>query len=137
MYEYILVVDGGARNNGTADSYGYGSCLITTPDGKKSKRVPFLFGSPATNNEAEYLSLIESLRHIIAAYGAVGETVERISLTIKMDSALVIGQLGMGWAVKASNLLPLFTSAANLLAKFKSFSFVKISGEEMKSILGH
>lgn len=137
MYEYVLIVDGGARNNGTPDSYGYGSCLIQDPASERSQRLQFTFGSPATNNEAEYWSLISTLRHILDVFKAVSANLKEVSLTIKMDSALVIGQLSLGWKVKADNLRPLFTEASNLLTEFGSYEFVKIPEKEMKNILGH
>lgn len=57
-----------------------------------------------TNNEAEYLALIEALRHQ-QGKGA----------TIYTDSQLLVGHLTKGWKIRAWNLKPLFLEARSLL----------------------
>lgn len=58
-----------------------------------------------TNNEAEYLAVIEALKTFPKG------------CTIYSDSQLVVGQLTKGWKVKSKNLLPYFKEAMNLMSE--------------------
>lgn len=133
MIELSIVIDGGSLANGTEKSIGYGSFLFENT----RKHFHRTFGEGVTNNEAEYLSLISALEHVQEAFDAAATEHSSISLTIKTDSQLVIGQLTQGWKVKATNLLPLVNRALDLVELFGQVRFIKISGQEMKKILGH
>ena len=59
-----------------------------------------------TNNQAEYISLIKLLENTA--------NMQYSSMTIKMDSQLVVEQMNGRYKVKNKNLLPLFTKAVKL-----------------------
>lgn len=59
-----------------------------------------------TNNQAEYISLIKLLENTA--------NMQYNSMTIKMDSQLVVEQMNGRYKVKNTNLLPLFTKAIKL-----------------------
>lgn len=59
-----------------------------------------------TNNQAEYISLIKLLENTA--------NMQYNSMTIKMDSQLVVEQMNGRYKVKNKNLLPLFTKAVKL-----------------------
>jgi hypothetical protein len=54
---YLLTVDSGAPNQGSADSAGYGSFRLEARTGQK-QMIRLDFGRGVTNNEAEYQTLI-------------------------------------------------------------------------------
>jgi len=136
MYEFTITCDGGSLGNGSKDSIGYGSFMIAAED-KVNTIHQLHFGSGVTNNEAEYLALIGALDHLAVAFTAVAADLKTIKITIKTDSQLVIGQLSMGWKVKAPNLRPLAIKAAAKCQQFNEVKFTRISGDTMKKILGH
>jgi ribonuclease HI len=139
--DITIIVDGGSLGNGSKDSVGYGSFIAyptdekTYPVAKKQHRLSF--GTGVTNHEAEYLSLISSLKFAADVITATGLDTPTVSISVQSDSALVIGQLSKDWNVKASNLRPLFAQATELCNQFKAVEFNKIPEAEMKKILGH
>ena len=138
MYDFIITADGGSLANGTKDSIGYGSFIVERVNPKtKSKQFRHTFGAGITNNEAEYMIVIEALKLIKSVLEASGEKVKSSSLTVYSDSMLVIGHCSLGWKINALNLRPLNTELMTLINEFAKVEFIKISGELMKSILGH
>lgn len=138
MYNFIITADGGSLGNGTKESVGYGSFIIERVNPiTKSNQYRRAFGTGITNNEAEYMIVIEALKLIKSVLEASGEPVNGNSILIKSDSALVIGQCFNGWKVKAVKIMPLFTELMNLINEFGNVKFEKLSGDKMKSILGH
>ena len=136
MYEFVITCDGGSLGNGSKNAIGYGSFMIAEED-KVNEIHRLHFGEDVTNNEAEYLALIGALDHLADAFTAVAADLKTIKITIKTDSQLVIGQLSQGWKVKAPNLRPLAIQAAAKCQQFQDVEFKRISGIEMKKILGH
>jgi len=136
MYEFVITCDGGSLGNGSENAIGYGSFMIAE-EGKVNEIHQLHFGEGVTNNEAEYLALIGALDYLAGAFTAVAADLKTISITIRTDSQLVIGQLSMGWKVKAPNLRPLAIKAAAKSQQFKDIVFKRISGVQMKKILGH
>jgi len=136
MYEFVITCDGGSFGNGSENATGYGSFMIAE-EGKVNEIHKLHFGEGVTNNEAEYLALIGALDHLASAFTAVGGDLKTISIAIRTDSQLVIGQLSMGWKVKAPNLRPLVIQAATKCQQFNEVKFTRISGQQMKQILGH
>lgn len=138
MNDFIITADGGSLGNGTKDAVGYGSFIVERVNPKtKSKQFRHTFGAGITNNEAEYMIVIEALKLIKSVLEASGEKVKSSSLTVYSDSMLVIGHCSLGWKIKALNLKPLNTELMTLINEFAKVEFIKISGELMKSILGH
>ena len=122
----IAYADGGCRNNGNQwVSTGYGSYRIILADGSVDEnRVPL--PEAKTSNEAEYGILIKLLED---------ERLPAESI-IYTDSQLLVGQLQLGWKVKAKNLRPLFARAADSLSA-KRCKLEWISRDEIEARLGH
>jgi len=138
LYDFIITVDGGSLGNGTEDSIGYGSYILEMPKkGIKTNQFELKFGLGKTSNEAEYLSLLAALKKVIVIIEAPGNEVKDASVKIITDSQLVIGQCALGWKIKARNLFPLWQEAMVLISRFYRVTFEKISGDDMKLILGH
>jgi ribonuclease HI len=141
MVTFIITCDGGSFGNNSKDvvSNGYGSFNITMPnhDHGNSITIAKEYGDGITNNEAEYMSLIDGMNHIINSFFSVSASLKKIAIIVRTDSQLVIGQLSKGWKIKAANLRPLAIKANSLMQEFGQVSFEQISGIEMKQILGH
>jgi ribonuclease HI len=138
MYKYVIHVDGSSLDNGTPEARGYGSCMIEREGATGQRHISWNFpGKGTTNNEAEYMALIQALEYLKMTFEGVGHKTSEIELTIRMDSALVIGQLTMGWRVRAMNLKSLHSQAKTLVSEFSDVKFVKIAERDMKKILGH
>ncbi len=136
--DFIVTADGGSLGNGTKDSIGYGSFFVERVNPKtKSKQFRHTFGAGITNNEAEYMIVIEAIKLIQSVLEASGESVINNSILVKSDSALVIGQCSLGWKIKVDHLRLLNTELMNLINQFGNVEFEKLSGDLMKSILGH
>ena len=120
-----IIVDGGCRGNGTDNAQMYGSAFVNADQGVW-KTWEFGLG---TNNRAEYLSLIESLKYVAEFHCR--------DIVIKTDSELVRNQISGQWKIKEPSLRPLVFEARTLLEMFNSWKIVHISGVDMKAILGH
>lgn len=72
-----------------------------------------------TNNEAEYLALLETLSIISDKWGAGGDRVPHDTgpIIIRSDSELVVNQLKGSYKVKESHLKPLWEEARTLMAR--------------------
>ena len=110
-FDFSIVSDGGAVDPG-AGNHGYGSYQLSNRDGRK-QTVRLDLGT-ATNNEAEYRTLIAALKDLLGRIQRAGKAPSAYSLVIQTDAQLVVGQLTQGWQVKAANLRPLVDEAAGL-----------------------
>ena len=138
MIDFIITADGGSLGNGTEDAIGYGSFIVQRGYSDiRSKQFHHTFGDGVTNNEAEYRIVIEALIKVKDAIEASGHKTIDHSILIKTDSALIIGQCSKGWKINALNLIPLRLELRGLMIEFSKVEFEKVSGDEMKSILGH
>jgi ribonuclease HI len=92
MFEFDIsaVVDGGSRGNGAANE-GYGSYVLSTRDGRK-ETVRLDLGT-ATNNEAEYRTLIAALKDLAGRIQQAAKSPSGYSLLVHTDSQLMVGQL--------------------------------------------
>ena len=135
-YCYSLVVDGGALNQGSADSAGYGSFRLEARTGQK-QTVRLDFGRGVTNNEAEYRTLIGAVKDLMVRIQRANKSPSTYSLLIHTDSQLVVGQLTQGWKVKAANLRPLVDEATVLMKAFGRCDLVKVPRDESVRVLGH
>jgi len=143
----VLVFDGG--NHGSRTKEAYGSYFISA--GSKSRLERVTFGTGFTNNEAEYMTLIASLRAILTQAEKKGIAPFDIELVIKGDSNLVKEQVGIpihigagfdptewsGWNVNKAHLLPLRDEARRLLLQFYCFDYQHVPRKEIVKILGH
>ncbi len=133
-FDFLAVVDGGSRGNGAANE-GYGSYVLSTRDGRE-ETIPLDLGT-ATNNEAEYQTLIAALKDLSSRIQHAGKTPSGYSLLLHTDSQLMVGQLTQGWNVKAANLRPLVDEAAGLMQAFGRCDLVKVPRDEIVRVLGH
>jgi len=108
----VVEADGGSRGNpGPA---GYGAVVLDAGSGELlAERSGFL--GITTNNVAEYQGLIAGLT-------AAAELGAR-TVTVRMDSKLVIEQMSGRWRVKHPSMRPLAARAAELARGFDSISF--------------
>ena len=133
-YDYLAVCDGGSLGHGS-ENQGYGSYQLSTRDGQK-QTVRLDLGT-ATNNEAEYRTLIAALKDLVSRITRAGMSPSDYSLLVHTDSQLVVGQLTQSWKVKAANLRPLASEAASLVQAFGRCELVKVPRDEIVRVLGH
>ena len=133
-FDFLAVVDGGSRGNGAANE-GYGSYVLSTRDGRK-ETIRLDLGT-ATNNEAEYQTLIAALKDLSGRIQRAGKAPSGYSLLLHTDSQLMVGQLTQGWKVKAANLRPLVDEATSLMQAFGRCDLVKVPRDEIVRVLGH
>ena len=115
----IIHTDGASKGNpGPA---GIGGAL-----GRDGEAEPFATLAEkipdTTNNVAEYKALLCGLK---AALSHGAESVE-----VRTDSELMARQIAGKYAVKSADILPLFTEARSLLARFESAHVVHVRREQ-------
>ncbi|HVN68148.1 MAG TPA: ribonuclease HI family protein [Candidatus Binatia bacterium] len=104
--EAVLFADGGARGNpGPAAS----AAVLLEPDGELIEEIGAYLGV-ATNNVAEWTALVLGLE------AAAKRGIRR--LRVRLDSELVVKQLGGEYRVKHAGLRPLYERARRLLREF-------------------
>ena len=133
-FDYLITCDGGSRGNG-ATNQGYGSYVISTRDGQKE--ILRLDLGTATNNEAEYQTLIAALKDLGGRIQRADRAPSGYSLLAHTDSQLMVGQLTQSWKIKAANLRPLVDEAAALIQAFGRCDLVKVPRDEIVRVLGH
>jgi probable phosphoglycerate mutase len=133
-FDYLAVVDGGSLGNGAAN-VGFGSYRLSTRDGQ-AETVSLDLGQ-ATNNEAEYRTLIAAMKDLILRIRRAQRAPSEFSLLVHTDSQLMVGQLTQGWKIKAANLRPLVDEAKALMAAFGRCDLIKIPRDEVVRVLGH
>lgn len=127
-----IYCDGGCLNNQTPDKReAFGS--FTTFDSEVPAHLfnnyKFQFNNK-TNNEAEYMSFEKALDHVLSMKK------EKDVIEIRTDSQLIIGQLTQNWKIN-QKLFNLVSRIKRKLLFFPNIKIIKISGVEMKKILGH
>lgn len=133
MDRFQIVFDGGSKGN---PGPAYGSFFIqpwTDPDGV-IERLTFGDG---TNNEAEYLSLISSLRFLLAFLAGKGLEPSAVSVEIHGDSQLIIRQLKKQWKAKDSRMRTLRDEALQLLERFGRYQLTEQPRAKIVKRLGH
>ena len=133
--DYLIIFDGGSRNNGSPDAEGYGSYQLSVTGEQEIKRLQFPTGT--TSNEAEYKSLIAALEDLITRIQHANRPVGEFTLEIRGDSALVLNQVQGTWQTKKEHLRPLRDRAQAIITLFKEVEFVWHPREESIQILGH
>lgn len=116
----IIYTDGGARNN---PGPAAGGIVIKDEHEKEIKKIAKFFGVQ-TNNQAEYLAVIEALTEA-AKIGAR-------ELQLFLDSKLIVEQLNRNYKIKNKQLQALFIKAWNLTLKFKNIKINFIPREKNK-----
>jgi ribonuclease HI len=113
----IVETDGASRGNPGLAGAGV---IIMDEHGHRLETIGKFLGA-ATNNQAEYKALIEGLE------AAVRHQPE--SVTVRMDSELVVKQMNGQYRVRHPEIIPLYLRAAELAASLPSVQFVHISRE--------
>jgi ribonuclease HI len=134
-HDFLAMVDGGALGNGSATPKAYGSYHLATRDGRK-QTVRLDLGT-ATNNQAEYRTLIAALKDLTGRIQKAGHSPAGYSVLVYTDSQLMVGQITQGWQVKAAHLRPLIDEARSLLKAFGRADLVKVPRDEIVRVLGH
>jgi ribonuclease HI len=134
-YDFLAVCDGGSQSNGAPNQKGYGSYHLATRDGRR-QTIRLDLGT-ATNNEAEYRTVVAALKDLTGRIQKAGRSPAGYSVLVYTDSQLIVGQVTQGWQVKAANLRPLIDEARALLKAFGKADLVKVPRDEIVRVLGH
>ena len=110
-FDYTIVFDGGAIGN---PGRGYGSYQIAADEAVVQHGREDYAGR-ITNNQAEYMTLIRSLRWLA---DSLGTDAAKKSVEVWGDSQLVINQLTGEWKVRNEGLRPLVQEALGQLGRF-------------------
>jgi probable phosphoglycerate mutase len=110
-FDFKIVFDGGAIGN---PGRGYGSYEVSADEAVVQHGREDYAGR-ITNNQAEYMTLIRSLRWLADFLG--NDAAEK-SVEIWGDSQLVINQLAGVWKVRNERLRPLVQEAHHELGRF-------------------
>ncbi len=118
MLIYVYT-DGASRNNPGKSASGYE--IFDQRHRLLAKHS--LYNGIKTNNEAEYIAVIEALRRALKDLGA-GSDIDLYS-----DSQLVVHQLKGDWKVKEKGLELLHAQAKELINRFKSVKLNSVPRE--------
>lgn len=124
--KYIVYTDGGSRGNPGEAAIGV---VVCNDQGEALKK----YGEPigqATNNEAEYQSLIFALKKMKQVFGK--KAMAQARLEVRMDSELIVNQLNHQYKIEEPNLQQLFLQVWNLMLDFGPIKFVAVPREQNK-----
>lgn len=107
MQKLLIYTDGGARGNPGPAGIG---AVLTNEAGKTLKEVSEYIGEQ-TNNFAEYQALIRALEEARKLFGA---DLRDMQVEVRMDSELVVRQLGGLYKVKEPTLKEKFAEVARM-----------------------
>lgn len=131
--DYNVVCDGGCRGN---PGQMYGSYQIATKNGRsRIERLADL--GHGTNNEAEYLTLLEAVRDILRRCQMARVPTKDFTLAIRCDSRLAVNQINGVWGINAEHLMPIFDQIHEELAHFQSWTLKWVPRAEVVAVLGH
>jgi ribonuclease HI len=128
--EYQIVFDGGSKGN---PGPGYGSFVIVQDD-EPVLHEHIGHGDWLTNNEAEYLTLIEALTRLLQI---VGDARPETKVSIFGDSQLVINQVNGLWKIKKPELRELRQRVIDLLHEFGGYEVKWHARANSVLVLGH
>lgn len=121
--QFSVFTDGGSRGN--PGPSGFGVVVVDSNKNIIAKLKKYL--GTKTNNEAEYLALVEALRWL-------NENISNYpidSVTFYADSQLMVRQMQGIYKVKSGNIAPLFSEAQKLLSALHlSYQFIDIPREK-------
>lgn len=112
---YEIVFDGGSKGN---PGIGYGSYQIMR-DGALFTHTPLEFGDGITNNQAEYMTLVDALKWLA---DELGDDAASATVNVLGDSQLVIRQLKGEWKIKNARMKPLASEARTQMDRFGEVS---------------
>ncbi len=130
---YRLVFDGGSKGN---PGPAYGSFRWRPPSGAPWPVERRAFGE-ATNNEAEYRTLIAALEYLLGRLAERGANPSHVVLEIHGDSRLVLSQVEGTWKTKEQRLRTLRDQARDLLGRFGDYTLVHQPREATVAVLRH
>lgn len=108
---FEIVFDGGSLGN---PGKGYGSYEIMS-QGEVYRLQREEFEGSLTNNQAEYMTLIEALKWLV---DDLGDERSKATVAIHGDSKLVVNQIKGIWKVKNERMIPLVKQAKELFQQF-------------------
>jgi probable phosphoglycerate mutase len=103
--ELIVEADGGSRGN--PGESGSGAVVIDAETGELLAEIA-IYGGIASNNVAEYRGMIAGVRRAL-------EIDPDASLTVRMDSKLVVEQMSGRWKIKHPAMAELAQEARSVL----------------------
>ena len=124
----VVHTDGGARGNPGPAALGV---VLDLPQGKKTYSK---FLGQATNNVAEYQAVIFALKKLKALLGS--KRSQRSTVTVLMDSELIVSQLQGEYKIKQKEFYPLFIEIWNLRQDFHSVEFYSVPREQNREADG-
>jgi len=130
--DYMIVFDGGT--SGGNPGLGYGSYAIFDARGTQRVLRHLEFGASATNNEAEYNTLLAALADLRER---LKQQVAQTVIVIRGDSRLVIAQVTGEWEARDERMTTLRDAARASLRPFKRYRLVWQARAETVKILGH
>lgn len=131
---YSIVFDGGSKGN---PGQGYGSYALTRCDTGERRIVRCEFPGLVTNNEAEYMTLIEALRTLTEKIREHGKAPGDYKLEVRGDSQLVVNQINDQWKARDDRMRSLRDDARELLDQFGYWRLVHHGREHSVEVLGH
>lgn len=131
--ELELIFDGGSKGN---PGPGYGSFRLSV-NGEHHPVMELDFGNDVTNNQAEYRTMIEGLKHTIKLLRTHGVSPSTVSINVKTDSKLVVEQVNGRWKIRNEGLKPLSAEARSLLNQFGRPSLTWHPRKKSVEVLGH
>lgn len=134
MADYVIVFDGGSKGN---PGQGYGSYQITRASDGKTRLRRIEYPGQTTNNEAEYMTLIEALQELTAGIQKAGHDPRKYSVEVQGDSQLVLKQVEGLWKVNEPRLRPLRDKAQGLLRLFGQSKLAWHRRAKSVAVLGH
>jgi len=127
------VFDGGSLGN---PGRGYGSYQIAVGDAPP-RIVRLNFGDRVTNNEAEYLALINALEDAVATVTGQGLDARAANVEVFGDSQLVLKQVGGQWKARLPHLQGLRDRARGLVDRFGAVALTWHPRINSVRVLGH
>lgn len=108
---FEIVFDGGSLGN---PGKGYGSYEIMS-EGEVYRLSREEFQGTLTNNQAEYMTLLEALKWLSEH---LGDDARKATVVVHGDSKLVVNQINGTWKVKNVRMIPLVEEAKKLFKQF-------------------
>ncbi len=123
----IVYSDGGSRGNPGPSAVGV---VICNESGQKIKEYGQKLEDVSTNNEAEYEAVIFGLKKLKQLFGK--DKTKGLAMEFRVDSELVVSQLGGKFKVSEERMQLLFMKVWNLKFDFGKISFKSIPREQNK-----
>lgn len=127
---YEIVFDGGSKGN---PGIGYGSYQITQ-DGAIIAHNSLDYGDNITNNQAEYMTLVNALMWLA---DDLGPDAASAAVVVHGDSQLVIRQVKGEWKIKNAGLRPLAMEVRKQMDRFAEVTLTWHPRAMSVSRLGH